>query len=372
MSRVGIIGGGVIGLSIAFELSERGADVVLVERDRIGQKASWSGAGILPPANMDTAVHPLERLEALSNQLHARWAEQLLEKTGIDNGYRNCGGIYLARTPGEKASLIGAMLQWQEREIEFESISPDRFSRFAAGLSCDETSQSVFLPGESQIRNPDHLTALVRACRDNGVEVIEHCGEVRLQASQNATESMMVGGQRIELTHCCIAAGPWSEELVSPFGVGLPMTPVRGQMVLFKLPKQSFQPIVNEGTRYLVPRADGHVLAGATIEEVGFNDQTEPQDIGDLKRWAASIVPALNASTFVKAWAGLRPGSYDGFPYLGALGRFANTFVATGHFKSGLHLSTATAKVIADLVEAQSPGIDLRPFSPARAENAGA
>ena len=122
MTQTVVIGGGVIGLSIAYELSKRNRRVVLLERDQVGRKASWFGAGILTPANGETAIHPLEQLESLSNELHPQWADELRQATGIDNGYAICGGLYVARTAGEIAALVGASQHWNERQIEFEHI----------------------------------------------------------------------------------------------------------------------------------------------------------------------------------------------------------------------------------------------------------
>ena len=154
------------------------------------------------------------------------------------------------------------------------------------------------------------------------------------------------------------------------------MQPVRGQIAMYKIDpatvpndKIANGPIINEGSRYLVPRTDGHILAGATIEEVGFDCQTTESEVAGLRNWAEGLVSQLNDSTFVKSWAGLRPGTYDGFPYLGQLGQFENAYVATGHFKTGLQLSTATAIVMADLVEGKNPDVDLKPLSPLRASD---
>ena len=116
----------------------------------------------------------------------------------------------------------------------------------------------------------------------------------------------------------------------------------------------------------MVPRADGHVLAGATIEEVGFDCHTTEDEVADLRAWAESITEDLGPENYIRAWAGLRPGTYDGFPYLGRLADFNNAIVATGHFKAGLQTSAGTAKVIADLAEQKAPEIDLTPFSPNR------
>jgi len=144
------------------------------------------------------------------------------------------------------------------------------------------------------------------------------------------------------------------------------MLPVRGQMLLYKLDTAPFAAIVNEGTRYLVPRADGHVLFGATIEEVGFDMSTTESGITNLTQHAQTILPELTEDRLVKTWAGLRPGTFDGFPYIGPLSQSSNLFVAAGHFKAGLHLSPGTAEVIADLIEHKTPSIDLRPFAPSR------
>ncbi len=368
MTQSIVIGGGVIGLSIAYELSKRNHRVILLERDLVGRKASWFGAGILTPTNGETAIHPLEQLEALSSELHPQWFEELKHATGIDNGYVNCGGVYVARTAGEKAALVGAIQHWTERKIKFEPILPQMADHRVPGLTIPLSAKLTFVPSESQIRNPRHLQALAAACRLNGVKIVEQCSSLELVAKNQQTSYVRVGDQRFNADNYCIASGPWSEQLLKPFQIPLPTTPARGQMALFKLSAQKFVPIVNEGSRYLVPRADGHVLAGSTVEEVGFNSKTERSDIEDLRNWANQLVPSLNETTFVAAWAGLRPGTYDGFPYLGLMGGSSNTFVATGHFKTGLHLSTATAVVMADLLSGNQPTIDLTPFAPGRAE----
>ena len=368
MTKIAMIGGGVIGLSIAYEMSKRNHEVILLEKDQVGRKASWAGAGIITPANLSTAIHPLEKLEAISSDLHRVWSSELKTQTGIDNGYTQSGGLYVARSAGELASLAGAIQHWEERQIEFEIVDASRYSDLVPGNPIAAKAKSVFVPSETQIRNPHHLQALLNACIDNGVQIVEGGQEIELVVEGQQTIYARVGSQRIAAEKFCLVCGPWTEQLATPFQVSLPTTPVRGQMVLFKLPARLFAPIINEGSRYLVPRSDGHVLAGSTIDEVGFNTNIELADVEELKRWANSLVAECNEQSFVKAWAGLRPGTYDGFPYLGWIGRSHNTLVATGHFKSGLQLSTGTAVVIADLLEDKTPPIDLTPFSPARAE----
>ena len=365
-----IIGGGVIGLSIAYELSKRNRSVVLLERDKIGQQSSWVGAGIFPPANKVTAIHPLEKMSALSSELHQLWADELHAITGIDTGYSRCGGLYLARTNGELAALSGEMQHWHDRQISFEELDKKRLEQFVPQLNIVSIKKTVFVADESQIRSPRHLQALAAACRINGVEIKEECQDIALidleKGNGKASIDMLVDDQQWIASNVCVACGAWSEQLLKPHGITLPSVPVRGQMALFKLDSQLFTPVINEGSRYLVPRNDGYVLAGATVEEVGFDVSTNPADIESLKRWANSIIPELDEASFVKSWAGLRPGTYDGFPYLGSIEQNENLFVATGHFKSGLHLSTATAVIMSELLCGDSSDIDISPFAPSR------
>jgi len=344
-----ILGGGIIGLSIGYELSTRGHRVTLVDANDFASKASWAGAGMLPPSNRATAVHPYEHLEALSNQLHRQWASRLLRETEIDNGYRDCGSLYLARSSGEIASLIGAIHEWDDRQI----------------------GKAVFVPAAAQFHNPRHAQALLAACKKNGVRLLANQQDIQVHVAQQQIESIQTGSATLSGDQFVFAAGPWTERLLSQFNVSLPMQPVRGQLALYRLNENAAAtwadaPTINEGSRYLVPRSDGHVLAGATIEEVGFDCQTTAAEVADLRSWAESFTNELGPEHYVKAWAGLRPGTYDGFPYLGRLAGFDNAIIATGHFKAGLQTSTGTAQVIADLAEQKKTEIDLTPFSPNR------
>jgi glycine oxidase len=366
MMRNLVIGGGVIGLSIAYELAKRGRSVTLLEQGEIGRKASWAGAGILPPVDEKNPLHPLEQLTSFSHRLHHQWADELLKKTGIDSGFRACGGIYLARSPGEHAALVGAMEDWIQREIKFEVLQRSEIDRMIPGNALPSDAKAVFAPTESQIRNPHFLQALVAACQSANVEIVKECGSIEYGFEQGDRPIVRCRSKRWDPETVCFACGAWTELAVKSLRKCLRTTPVRGQMVLFRLPEAVFQPIINEGSRYLVPRLDGHVLAGSTIDEVGYDESTSNEDVERLIGWAHSLVPCLNPSTFVEAWAGLRPATYDGFPYLGRLPGFPNVFVATGHFKSGLHLAPATAVVMADLIEGIDPHFDLSVFSPAR------
>lgn len=356
-----IVGAGVIGLSIAYELAQHGLRVRILDRQEPGQEASWAGAGILPPANAKTATHSLEKLRGLSHRLHGEWAKQLREETGIDTGYRECGGIYLARTAGEASALQGLATDFQELGIEVERLSPGSLSDLEPALT-HSVRAAYLLPGESQLRNPRHLKALLAGCRLRGV-TIESGSEV-LDATLRAgrMDSLQTTqGDRHAATYC-FTAGAWTRALLMKLGITTGILPIRGQMILFRCAARPFQRILNEGPRYLVAREDGYVLVGSTEEEVGFDKRTTSEAIEELTQLAQTLVPALRDAETERTWAGLRPGTFDGFPYLGTLPGIANAFTAAGHFRSGLYLSPGTAVVLGQLIRGLKPEIDLSPF----------
>lgn len=331
------------------------------------------------PACRATAIHPMEVLEAISSEIHELWAEELKQMTGLDNGFRKCGGLYIARSAGEVAALVGMQFEWESREICFEELEIDEAVERLSFLNSEsklnrngiepDISKALWVPGESQFSNPTHIAALVSACKILGVAMCEHAGMCRVQVANGSVSGVRAGEKEYVGDQYFFTAGPWTERLIKPLEVVLPMQPVRGQIALYKVNQLSSGiefPVINDGSRYLVPRTDGHVLAGATIEEVGFDCRTTAKEVMELRRWAESLGGNLSDATFVRSWAGLRPATYDGFPYIGELGDTGTAFVATGHFKGGLHLSTGTAVVLADLAGGKELAVDLRPLSPDR------
>lgn len=364
--KILVVGGGVIGLSVAWELSQRGHRVTVVDKNRLGRKASWAGAGILAPANADTATQPMDKLMGLGSEFHKSWAMKLLELTKLDNGYRQCGGLYVATTAGDKAALNGQLLNWSEYEIEFEEMSLRNLDASAELLGVDGSAKVVRVPGESQICNPDHLKALALACRLNQVEFYEHCSALSFNRVRGNIESAEIEGQLHRFDDVCFCAGAWSQELLANFDIGLPSLPVRGQMLMFQLASVLFDFIINVGSRYIVPRENGLVLVGSTLEEVGFDENTTPVKLKELQEFATAIVPALTPDRCINQWAGLRPATHDGFPFMGRLAAVENGFVATGHFKCGLQMSPAVAVIMADLIEGRKTIMDVQPFDPSR------
>ena len=366
-----IIGGGVVGLSLALEMADRGATVQLLDQERVGRAASWAGAGILPPSPLKGAIDPLDQLRGLSHRLHAQWAVRLRELTGIDTGYSRCGGLYLARSAGEAATLAAQLSLWDEFGIESQRWSTAETIEFEPNLAPLLKSESVkavwYLPDECQLRNPRHLKALAAACQARGVRIAEHSPVTRIETNSNGTIRAHVNQPQaaatvFETRQLCICSGAWSRLLLDRLQVTTGILPIRGQMILYRADRPLLQRVVNEGHRYLVARADGRLLAGSCEEEVGFDLSTTETMIAQLRVWAEEVLPALKHTPIENTWAGLRPGSFDGLPYMGQVPGSPNLFVSSGHFRAGLHLSCASAVLMADLMQGKQPSIDLSPF----------
>lgn len=360
-----IIGGGVVGLSIAWQMSKLGVRVAVLDSSEISGGASWAGAGILPPVPTRGAIDPYEQLRVLSHRLHGEWAEQLHAETGIDTEFRKCGGLYLATSPAEAATLIANEFWWEEHGIEFEKWSNEELLRQEPELAIERESplKGIWhLPTEHQLRNPRHIQALAKACSQNSVTVCNDQKVLRLDRVGDRIEAVQTANGRWTADQFCICSGAWSRLTLEQLGVPTGIMPIRGQMILYRSGQPLIQRVINEGNRYLVPRLDGRLLVGSVEEEVGYRVETTDVAIQELRQWAEAILPSLRSATLEKSWAGLRPGSFDGFPYLGAVPGCTNLFVAAGHFRSGLHLSCATAEVMADVMRGESPQIDLQPF----------
>jgi len=374
-----VIGGGVIGLGVAWELSRRGAKVRLLERAKIGSGTTWAAAGILPAARADTALDPLDRLRGLSHEAYPRWADAILDQTGVDVGLRRCGGYYLASTVGEAASLVANVDYWHELGLKVDRLSADQLAAdvpaIARWASSPQFKTALSSEAESQIRPPDLLRGLAAACRAAGVRIDESVGgelirqgdraafRIDRSASANLADDL---GHSITADAIVLCGGVWSGQAAEDFGLQMSVVPIRGQMLLYRLPRPPFKSVINEGHRYFVPRDDGHLLVGSGEEEVGFQNGTTPECLAMLARWAEGLLPEIAATEPVKSWSGLRPATFDGFPIIGAVPDATNLFVAAGHFRSGVHLAPATAELIADLIEQKPTKVDATTFSVGR------
>jgi len=361
MADIVIIGGGVIGLSIAYELAGQGASVQVLERGQFGQEASWAGAGMIIPADTRLAPTIDARLQAESFVRWPGWSRQLYEESGIDNGFMNCGGIQLS-SDSSGIELARSAQQLRGCGAIVEELDADQLRLLEPNMNPDITN-AIHLPQMCQVRNPRHLKALLTACHVRGVVLtagatvtgFERQG-ARLIAA-NTTTGAIRAGQFV------VCGGAWSESILASANCSVEVEPVRGQIVLLDDFTKPLRRIVEVGPRYLVPRADGKILIGSTEEWTGFNKGNTAEAVAELIRFATNLVPTLKSAGVARFWSGLRPHAKRGIPYLGQVPETENLFVATGHFRSGLMLSPITGLLMRQLVLGQELLIPLDELS---------
>lgn len=361
-----ILGGGVIGLSLAYELAAHGLKVHVLDRAAPGQEASWAGAGILPPGNLAAAKSADDQLAGLAHELHPQWSAQIQEETGIDNGYRRCGGLYLAKDHAGEQGLQQEAKVWRALDVPVEVLTPHELAKLEPGLACGSPNSiirsALWLPSEAQLRNPRHLKGLLAACTRRGVRISDATAAEGFEIKSGRIRTVQTAAGDHSAETVCIASGAWSGELLAHLGERPPLRPIRGQMVLLACDAPPFARVVNLGRRYLVPRDDGRVLVGSTEEDVGFEKQNTAAGIGGLLQFALELAPTLAGAPIERTWAGLRPATPDERPYLGRVPGLDNAFVAAGHFRKGLQLSSATAVVLGQVIRGQQPRISLETF----------
>lgn len=369
-----IIGGGIIGLSIARELAGRGLSVQVLTRDAVRDTASWAAAGIFPPTPTPIVGGPEvsagDAFTAWSDRLHRQWSLELASETGIDNGLAACGGLHVAAGAAALERLRAEWLAWQCKGARCEWLDTTGVVACEPALTGTAGQGGILggylLPDEMQIRPPRHLEALKRSCRDRGVEIVPTTDVRSIELRAGRIEGVTTPSG-VRTAGCyCLAAGAWSEGLAMSLGLQIQTRPIRGQILLLRLPQQILKRVINLGLEYLVPREDGRLLVGSTLEDAGFDTSTTPEAIQRLLVFVHSLLGDLPDAVQEQVWAGLRPGSVDGRPFIGKTPACTNGFVAAGHFRAGLHQSTGTAVLLADMITGCTPSVDPSAFDPAR------
>lgn len=357
-----IVGGGVIGLTTAYELAGRGVKVTLLDQGVPGREASWAGAGILPPTHPGDPAHPLAAMCRATNALWPDLTADLREATGIDNGFRRCGGLGIGSLSNPEA-IEQELDAWRQAGAVVETLSSSEISACEAAIN-PVITKVYRLPELAQVRNPWHLKALLSACHQRGVEIRTGVRVNGFHRSGGTIIGVDATHGRHDAGTIVVAAGAWSQELLASAGCPIEIEPVRGQIVLLSCPQRPFRHVIECGPRYLVPRNDGRVLIGSTEEWVGFNKQNTAEGLLGLLSFAEELVPALKQASFERAWAGLRPRTVNGMPFIGRVPGEENLIVAAGHFRAGLHFSPVTGRVVSQLIMRESPMVDVSPFAP--------
>ncbi len=346
-----IIGGGVIGLRIARELHGKGVHrITILERGAVGREASYAAAGMLAPNAENDRHDDFYDLCAASCSMYQEFAAEILAETGVDIELERSGTLQLAFNEEDSKELNARYLWQREAGVAVEHLSAEETLKAEAFVSID-VRESLFYPDDWRVENRKLLTALRRYAELNGIKIREQT-EVRSLISEN---KRVVGARTDDETFFAgatvLATGAWTSFIkIDETPLPVEVKPIRGQMISFHPPQNMFQKVIYSPRGYIVPRSDGRILAGATVEDAGF-DQT-PTDAGteQLLTSAFEISPALANFDIADKWAGLRPFAADGLPVLGEFPGYDNVHVATAHYRNGILLAPMTARLICQKV----------------------
>ncbi len=354
-----VIGGGIMGCAIALRAAQRGLRVQVIERAIPGAEASSAAAGILAPQMEAHGPGPLLELCLRSRALYAPFAAELLELTGVDVGYRACGVLQAAFSE-LGAHRLEATVAWQRAMGLRAELLDGAGARALEPQLSPSAALAAHFPDDHQVDNRLLVRALTMAAAKAGA--LFTTGYVRgLLVEGDAAVGVDLDGVKVHAGRVVLAAGSWSS-LVP--GVGLDpslVRPARGQMLEFQTRLPLFSRVMSSEEGYLVPRADGRLIAGSTLEQAGFEKQVTAGGLAKILGMALQLCPGLERAPVQGFWAGLRPDTEDHLPIIGP-GPLPGLLLATGHFRNGILLTPLTARLIAELLCGERPSVDLQPF----------
>ena len=355
-----IIGGGVIGCSIALRLAEAGLTVTLIERGRAGCEASRAAAGMLSPQSEAHKESPFFDLCLRSRLIYRNFTDHLTELSGINVEYRDEGVLYV-ELEGDDLKDVDRWFNWQTRAgLKLERIAESKLRMDEPAVTKTATG-AVFIPGDHQVENRKLMDAVALAARRAGVDVIEGVEVSRLMIERVKVKGVRCGEDKIEAGAVIVAAGCWSGDLLTPLGLNIKTIPARGQMIALKSNISPISSVLHSRDCYLVPRRDGRILVGSTVEYAGFTKGVTAGGVRSLTAAAVELVPSLSEFEIVESWSGLRPDTADHLPVMGETG-IENLFVASGHFRNGILLAPATAELMSELIVTGRTPEELKPF----------
>ncbi|MCX2727166.1 glycine oxidase ThiO [Thermomicrobium sp. 4228-Ro] len=362
-----VVGGGVIGATIAYALSRRGQRVVLLEREAVGEGTSLASAGIVSPLDQRQYLPELVQLLWRSIRSYPWLVGTLEEETGLSVGYRQWGSLLVAETDDEVATLrevghwldaVGFTVEWLDGPA----------AREAEPLLPVHIQGGLLIEDGASVLVPQLVRAAVAAAQRRGATVYEHTAVTALEAAGDRVVAVHTVHERLPTSAVVLAAGAWTGQLVAPLGVSLPTVPVKGQMALVEGSTARPRHILGGPSvaSYVVPRVDGLIWIGTTVERGRWGTRPTPQGLWQCIDTARRVAPALLHEEIVAVGAGLRPGTADDLPALGRLPGWRNLWVATGHLRLGIMLAPVTADLVAEAIEQESEAVFPPAFSPRR------
>jgi len=363
VSDVVVVGGGVIGLAVAYYLAREKVSVTLVERGSVGREASWAAAGYLSFQGSSNRPGPRLELTRTSARMYEGWMRELEELTPADTGFWRSGLLELYLDDGEvrEASERAAWQRQAGYVVEWLDAASVRKRQPALAPELPVRGGLLF-PEVAQVRPPRLLKALTAAVRRLGVEIREYSTVASLARSgDRVTGVSLADGEVIPAPILVNAAGSWASQLAPEMAV-MPIRPIKGTIVLLDVAAQPSREILVSSAGSLYPRADSKLLLGATMEDVGYDRRVKLAAVQSLVQQGLALVPALREANLVTAWTGLRPSSHDNVPYLGAVPDLEGAYVAAGHYRSGILLAPVTGLLLKEIILGEPPTLPLAPY----------
>jgi len=362
-----IIGAGVIGLALARELRRRGMRrICMIERGSVGCKASYAAAGMLAPNAECEVIDDFYRFCDESRRSYPQLAEELLAETGIDIELDRSGTLYAAFSEADREHLALRYARQRAAGIPVEKLSAAESLNLEPCLAAN-VRECLYFHNDWQVENRRLLAALTKFALDNGITIIERRAVDSLIVENGSVKGAVAGGEPIFAGSTVLATGAWTSLIkIGDSPMPFDVRPIKGQMISFQPAKRVFKRVIYSPRGYLVPRADGRTLAGATVEDVGFDSQVTSTATESLRAAAVEIAPCLKGLEIAETWAGLRPFATDGFPVIGRIGGLDGVFVATAHYRNGILLAPLTAKLVAESIVNGTDSEYFRLFGPHR------
>lgn len=358
--QVVVVGGGVIGLLTAFNLAANVGQVVVCDQGEVGRESSWAGGGIVSPLYPWRYSPAVTALAHWSQDFYPQLGEHLFAATGIDPQVHTTGLYWLDLDDEAEA------LAWAERERRPLSAVDISAAYDAVPVLGPGFKHAIYMAGVANVRNPRLVKSLKAALLAlPNVSLREHCQVTGFRHEGERVTGVQTADGVIDADEVVLSAGAWSGDLLRTLGLELPVEPVKGQMILFKCAEDFLPSMVLAKGRYAIPRRDGHILVGSTLEHAGYDKTPTEQALESLKASAVELLPELARATVVGHWAGLRPGSPEGIPYIGPVPGHEGLWLNCGHYRNGLVLAPASCQLFVDLLIGAEPIIDPAPYAPA-------
>lgn len=366
--QVLIIGGGVIGLSLARELQRRGVEKIgILEKNQIcGAEASSAAAGMLAPQSEADRIDDFFRFCAESRDSYPEFAAGLFDETGTDIELDRNGTLYLAFNDEEAAELERRYAWQKNANLQIEKLTAQEVLEIEPNVSPNVVFGLLF-PNDWQVENRRLIAALKDSIERSSIEVYTDTEVRRLLIENGAVIGAETANRKFYAEKIVLSAGAWSSLIdAESYHFPLKMEPIRGQMLSFQGAERLFSKVIYTARGYLVPRRSGRILAGATVEHVGFDKSLTAAGEEFLRHNAFEIAPGLAKLQLSEKWAGLRPQAADSLPILGAFPGVKNLFAATAHYRNGILLAPKTAEIMADAITGSGESAYLKAFGPQR------